>query len=665
MCPFNSAAFPDSLAIAKEGVLTIGTIDDIQKLHIRSIPLGEQARLICHQEQSRTFAICSLKYNPASAEESEMHFARLLDDQTFEFISTYPLDTYEFGCYIISCCFAEDNNVYYCVGTAYVLPEENEPTKGRTLVFSVEDGKLQLIAEKETEGAVYCLNAFNGKLLAAINQKIQLYKRFIVVGDLMKSISLLIYKHGEGAIEERARDYNANWMSAAEILDDDIYLDRKKISLGTQPITLWTFSSKNTTHVFAASDRPTEIYSNNKKLLYSNVNLKEVSHMCPFNSAAFPDSLAIAKEGVLTIGTIDDIQKLHIRSIPLGEQARLICHQEQSRTFAICSLKYNPASAEESEMHFARLLDDQTFEFISTYPLDTYEFGCYIISCCFAEDNNVYYCVGTAYVLPEENEPTKGRTLVFSVEDGKLQLIAEKETEGAVYCLNAFNGKLLAAINQKIQLYKRFIVVGDLMKSISLLIYKHGEGAIEERARDYNANWMSAAEILDDDIYLGAENNFNLFAVWKNSEGATDEERGRLEVVDEYHLGEFVNRFRHGSLVMCLPNSDAGQIPTVIFGTINGVIGVIASLPNEQYFFLDKLQSNLKKVIKGVGGLNHEQWRSFNKEKKTVDARNFLDGDLIKSFVDLNRSKMDDISKAMDVSVEELCERVEELTRLH
>ncbi|KAG5145847.1 hypothetical protein JHK84_031390 [Glycine max] len=33
--------------------------------------------------------------------------------------------------------------------------------------------------------------------------------------------------------------------------------DRKKISLGTQPITLRAFSSKNTTHVFAASDRPT------------------------------------------------------------------------------------------------------------------------------------------------------------------------------------------------------------------------------------------------------------------------------------------------------------------------------------------------------------------------------------------------------------------------
>ncbi|KAK0578137.1 hypothetical protein LWI29_005699 [Acer saccharum] len=484
--------------------------------------------------------------------------------------------------------------------------------------------------------------------------------------------------------------------------------DRKKVSLGTQPITLRTYSSKNTTHVFAVSNRPTVIYSSNKKLLYSNtviyssnkkllhnnVNLKEVSHMCPFNSAAFPDSLAIAKEGELTIGTIDDIQKLHIRSIPLGEHAHCFCHQEKSRTFAICSSE-NQSNAEESEMHFIRLLDNQKFDFISNYPLDTFEHGCSILSCSFSDDTNVYYCVGTAYVLPEGNESTKGRILVFIVKDGKLQLIVVKETKGAVHSLNAFNGKLLAAIDQKIQLYKwmlrkdgtrelqfecehhghilalyvqtrgDFIVVGDLMKSVSLLIYKHEEGAIEERARDYNANWMTAVEILDDDIYLGAETNFNLFTVRKNSEGATYEERRRLEVVGEYHLGEFVNRFRHGSLVMRLLDSDVGQIPTVIFGTANGVIGVIASLPHEQYVFLEKLQTNLRKVIKGVGGLNHEQWRSFNNEKKTVDAKNFLDGDLIESFLDLNQIRMDEISKAMNVSVEELCKRVEELTRLH
>lgn len=70
---------------------------------------------------------------------------------------------------------------------------------------------------------------------------------------------------------------------------------------------------------------------------------------------------------------------------------------------------------------------------------------------------------------------------------------------------------------------------------------QHEEGGVEERARDYNAIWMSAVEILDGDIYLGAENHFNLFTVRKNSEGAAEEERGCLEVLGEHHLGEFVN----------------------------------------------------------------------------------------------------------------------------
>jgi len=62
------------------------------------------------------------------------------------------------------------------------------------------------------------------------------------------------------------------------------------------------------------------------------------------------------------------------------------------------------------------------------------------------------------------------------------------------------------------------------------------------------------------------------------------------QMVGQYHLGDFVNRFRHGCLVMKLPDSDAAKIPTVLFGTINGAIGVLASLPQEQFKFLERLQ---------------------------------------------------------------------------
>ena len=53
MCPLNAGAFPESLALATESSLTIGTIDEIQKLHIRTVPLGETPRRIAYQESSQ------------------------------------------------------------------------------------------------------------------------------------------------------------------------------------------------------------------------------------------------------------------------------------------------------------------------------------------------------------------------------------------------------------------------------------------------------------------------------------------------------------------------------------------------------------------------------------------------------------------------------------
>ena len=71
---------------------------------------------------------------------------------------------------------------------------------------------------------------------------------------------------------------------------------------------------------------------------------------------------------------------------------------------------------------------------------------------------------------------------------------------------------------------------GDLMKSIYLLMYKPEDNVLEVRAKDFHSNYMTAVDGLDDDTYLGAEGNYNLFTVRKNSDAAADEDRNRLEV---------------------------------------------------------------------------------------------------------------------------------------
>lgn len=101
---------------------------------------------------------------------------RLLDDQTFETVDVFKLNALEMVCSVSSMKLSDDTAEYYAVGTALVRPEELEPTKGRILLFQVHNGKLHLITEKETRGCVYNINPFQGKLLAGINSRAQLYK---------------------------------------------------------------------------------------------------------------------------------------------------------------------------------------------------------------------------------------------------------------------------------------------------------------------------------------------------------------------------------------------------------------------------------------------------------------------------------------------------------
>uniref|UniRef100_H2V0E8 DNA damage-binding protein 1 n=1 Tax=Takifugu rubripes TaxID=31033 RepID=H2V0E8_TAKRU len=415
----------------------------------------------------------------------------------------------------------------------------------------------------------------------------------------------------------------------------------KKVTLGTQPTVLRTFRSLSTSNVFACSDRPTVIYSSNHKLVFSNVNLKEVNYMCPLNSEGYPDSLALANNSTLTIGTIDEIQKLHIRTVPLYESPRRICYQEVSQCFGVLSSRVeiqdvsgttSPVRPSASTQALSSSMSSSKLFPSSTSPHES-SFGEEVeIHSLLVVDQHTFEVLHAHQFLPKEAEPKQGRIIVFHYTDGKLQTVAEKEVKGAVYSMVEFNGKLLASINSTVRLYEwtaekelrtecshynnimalylktkgDFILVGDLMRSVLLLAYKPMEGNFEEIARDFNPNWMSAVEILDDDNFLGAENAFNLFVCQKDSAATTDEDRQHLQEVGVFHLGEFVNVFCHGSLV--LQNLGETSTPTqgsVLFGTVTGMIGLVTSLSEGWHSLLLDLQNRLNKVIKSVGKIEH------------------------------------------------------------
>lgn len=221
--------------------------------------------------------------------------------------------------------------------------------------------------------------------------------------------------------------------------------DRKKVTLGTQPTILKTFRTLSTTNVFACSDRPTVIYSSNHKLVFSNVNLKEVNHMCSLNAQAYPDSLALATKSSVILGTIDEIQKLHIRTVPLGESPRRIAYQETSQTFGVItsrtdiqdssgltpsrpsastqtqnvttssnisqlkagsgSSNINTEYGHEVEIYNLLIIDQNTFEVLHAHQFMQTEYVLSITSAKLGDDPNTYFIVGTGLVNVDEPEP--------------------------------------------------------------------------------------------------------------------------------------------------------------------------------------------------------------------------------------------------------------------
>lgn len=69
------------------------------------------------------------------------------------------------------------------------------------------------------------------------------------------------------------------------------------------------------------------------------------------------------------------------------------------------------------------------------------------------------------------------------------------------------------------------------MRSLSLVMWKKQEKSFETIAKDQNSAWMLALEMFDEETYLGAENNYNLFTLRKTSDALPDDERLRLQVL--------------------------------------------------------------------------------------------------------------------------------------
>ncbi|CAM0140049.1 unnamed protein product [Umbelopsis sp. WA50703] len=405
------------------------------------------------------------------------------------------------------------------------------------------------------------LSARDFNVIATIELGGDIIPRSIVLTEFEKELFLLIAL-GDGQLFNFQVDPLTFQLS-----------NQKKVSIGTQPLNLNTFSANGNTHVFAASDRPTVIHSSNHKIRYSDVNLKDMSNITAFRNESFENCIA-----------------------------------------------------------FTTSSDDQSFEMLHDYELKGFETGQSIANCSFDGGISDVYVVGTVTAIAGQEDVHEGRILVLHLtHDRKLSLLCSKQVEGSPYCIRQLGDKLVVAVNGTVIVYEwqnqslnyicslrsntiivdmavngNQIVVADLMRSVTKLEYNDSARTLQEVAFDFNPNWMTSIVLPDSDTIIGAEVGYNLFTMGHIRHN-TVEGSGQLELLGEWHLGEYVNRFRHGSLVMS--HSESPTTPqSILFGTINGVLGAMHGITADQYLLLSQVESNIIHVIGSIGNFDYSEY---------------------------------------------------------
>lgn len=566
---------------------------------------------------------------------------------------------------------------------------------------------------------IYSLPEFNEIHREELNSDICMIPRSIVTAKLEDNHYLLCAL-GDGSVHY----FNLDPMTGA-------LTNCKKVTLGTYETILRPFKSQSTTSIFVCSDRPTVIYSTNNKLVFSNVNLKEVNFMCTLDTSHYPDSLALVSDTDILFGTIDEIQKLHIKTIPLFESPLRIVHQQSTQTLGLLSTRmdyqdingFQPVRPSASTQAHSRsyaismstgaakppglarsgsyevetssllIINQHTFEVLHAHQFMPTENACSILSTKLGEGEEEYFVVGTAFVLQDEPEPKQGRLVVLKwTQDMNLQQVAELSIKGSPYTLCEFDNKFLAGVNATVNLVElnsrrdlhiectyvnaimalylkrrnQLILMGDLMRSMSLFSYKPLQAHFEEVARDFNPAWTTEVEILDDEHFLGFEHTKNIYVCERDTKAVNEHDRLQMEAVGLFHLGDTVNVCLSGSLVMQHPSERSIEIKrTTLFGTISGVIGLIMTIDESLFRKLDDIQSSLSRVVNSVGHIDHREWRAFQGNKHSQPAMGFIDGDLVETFLDLKRAQMQKVAEDCNCSVEDLVKLIEELSRLH
>lgn len=226
---------------------------------------------------------------------------------------------------------------------------------------------------------------------------------------------------------------------------------KKSIILGTQQPNFRALPRADGLYnIFAICEHSSLIYGLEGRVVFSAITAEDASCVCPFDSEAFPGSIAIATKEELKLALVDEERTTHVQTLAVNETVRRIAYSLGLRAFGLGTIKRTLEMGAEVISSRFKLVDEVAFQELDSYQLKDDE----LLECCISArlddgfGNSVdHFLVGSSYVDEDDSDNAKGRILVFEVtSERKLKLILEHSVKGACRCLAMCQGRVIAAL---------------------------------------------------------------------------------------------------------------------------------------------------------------------------------------------------------------------------
>ncbi|KAF8133979.1 CPSF A subunit region-domain-containing protein [Boletus edulis] len=444
--------------------------------------------------------------------------------------------------------------------------------------------------------------------------------------------------------------------------------DQKLMSIGNLPVTMHTCRIRGRSTVFACGNRTSILYWERDRLQHSPLMLKDISAAAELNTVAYSSSVVLASPDALVIGAVANFDKLHIRSIPLGyDSPRRIVHSPSCGIFAVACTRPTPAQVGQPETFSStvQVFNHTSFGKLSEFEVEEGEevTSLHAFTATLSDVPTSLLCAGITSYDDGEREPSRGRLVLLQPNGSRASLVvmASVIVRGCVYAIASRQNMILAAVNSSVVVYKieetekqvsmteastfnhnylittlvsrnDRLLIGDALTSVSLLNLTGSK--IEPIAKDYGSLWPTCAELLNENIIVGGNSDYNLFSFRLQ----VNELHKVLEREGHYYLGDIVNKFLPGVLASHDVSVDIPMVPKQLFVTPAGQIGVIIDVTDDDLsLHMTALQRNLSTFYERETGVSHSKYRAPKNNTGGSDLEatsvGFLDGDFLELFL--------------------------------